>query len=510
MVGACLLFGFAVALQAAAQAVGRPNRATAPVSAVLRGDDRGINRGHGAVCSAGVRWQTVREIIRKVKNMSSTLIRNGTLITLNPAREVLQGDIYIQNGLIVELPSTRQTADQIIDAHGKLVLPGFVQIHVHLNQTLFRGMADDMDVVDWLRLRIWPLEQAHTPESVYASARLSIADLIRGGTTTAMTMESLNFTEAAFQAADEMGFRATIGNAMMDRWEVGTEMIGESTEIALTKSLDLLDRFDKTGRGRLRFAFCPRGTRNATDDLWKEIARIAREREVLIHTHAAENQAQTERLAEYGGHEVHYLDSLGILGPNLVIAHGIWLTAEEHDLLAMHGCTVAHCPSANFKLASGIAPVPEMIEKGINVAIGADGAPCNNNLDAFMEMRLTALVHKPRCGAHCMPAASVLEMMTLNGAKAVGLAGEIGSLEVGKRADIILLKRDVLHAWPSFAADPISQVVYEHKAQDVDTVLIDGQLLLQDGQFTKWDPQDILHGSQEELRKLLERTPGLR
>jgi 5-methylthioadenosine/S-adenosylhomocysteine deaminase len=324
---------------------------------------------------------------RKVNYLSSILIRNGTLITMNPSRLVLTGDIYIENGRIIELPSTRKTADQIIDAYGKLVLPGFVQVHVHLNQTLFRGMADDMDVVDWLRLRIWPLERAHTPGSVYASARLSIAEMIRGGTTTAMTMESLNFTEAAFQAADEMGFRAIIGNAMMDRWEEGTEMIGESAEIALSKSLELLDRFDKTKGGRLHYAFCPRGTRNTTDDLWKEVARIARERKVLIHTHAAENQAQTERLAKFGGHEVEYLNSLGLLGPNLVIAHGIWLTDIEHDLLAANGCTVAHCPSANFKLASGIAPVPEMLEKGINVALGADGAPCNNNLDAFMEMR---------------------------------------------------------------------------------------------------------------------------
>lgn len=441
--------------------------------------------------------------------MSSILIRNGTLITMNPSRLVLKGDIYIDNGRIIELPSTRKTADQIIDAHGKLVLPGFVQVHVHLNQTLLRGLADDMDVVDWLRLRIWPLEQAHTPSSVYASARLSIAEMIRGGTTTAMTMESLNFTEAAFQAADEMGFRAVIGNAMMDRWEEGTEMIGESTEIALSKSLDLLDRFDKTKDGRLRFAFCPRGTRNATDDLWKEVARIARERNVLIHTHAGENQAQTERLAKFGGHEVEFLNSLGILESNLVIAHGIWLTDKEHDLLAASGTTVAHCPSANFKLASGIAPVPEMLAKGINVAIGADGAPCNNNLDAFMEMRLAALIHKPRCGPRSMPATKVLEMMTINGAKAVGLADEIGSLEVGKRADIIILTRDVLHAWPSFAADPVSQIVYEHKAQDVDTVLIDGQLLLQNGQFTKWDAQDILKNSQEELKKLLERLPNL-
>jgi 5-methylthioadenosine/S-adenosylhomocysteine deaminase len=180
--------------------------------------------------------------------MSSTLICNGTIVTMNPAREVLVGDIYIEDGRIVEIPSARKSADRIINAQGKLVLPGFVQIHVHLNQTLFRGLADDMDVVDWLKTRIWPLEQAHNPDSLYASARLSIAELIRGGTTTAMTMETLNFTEAAFQAADEMGFRAVIGNAMMDRREIGTEMIGEETDLALSKSLRLLERFAQCHR----------------------------------------------------------------------------------------------------------------------------------------------------------------------------------------------------------------------------------------------------------------------
>lgn len=425
---------------------------------------------------------------------------------MNPGREILVGNVYIEDNRIAEIPSHRQTADQVIEASGKLVLPGFVQVHIHLNQTLFRCMADDMDVVDWLRLKIWPLEQAHTPESIYASARLSIAEMIRGGTTTALTIETTNYTEAAFRAAEEMGFRATIGNAMMDRWEVGTEMIGDDTATALAKSLELLEQFNGRGEGRIRYAFSPRGTRNATDELWKEVARLAMEKNVLIHTHAAENRYQTERLASFGGHEVHYLNNMGVLGRNLVIAHAIWLTSEEHSLLAEAGAHVAHCPSANLKLASGFAPVPEMLSKGINVTLGADGAPCNNNLDAFVEMRLAALIHKPRCGPEAMPAEKVLEMLTLGGAKAVGLEREIGSLEVGKRADIILLSREVLHAWPSLAADPVSQVVYEHQSRDVDTVLIDGKVLLHQGRFTAWDQAEILQDAQNELKKLLKRT----
>jgi cytosine/adenosine deaminase-related metal-dependent hydrolase len=442
--------------------------------------------------------------------MTSLLIRNGTIITMNPARQVLAGDIYIEDGRIVEIPAVQKTADRVIDARDRLVLPGFVQVHVHLNQSLFRGMADDMDVVDWLRLRIWPLEQAHNPESVYAAARLSIAEMVRGGTTTAVSLETLRHTEAAFEAADEMGFRAVIGNAMMDRWEVGTEMVGEDADTALRRSLDLLDRYHGQGGGRLHFAFCPRGTRNATDSLWRQVVELARQRGVRIHTHAAENREQTERLAGFGGSEVQYLADMGAVGPNLVVAHAIWLTPEEHDLLSRAGAHVAHCPSANFKLASGVAPVPEMMAKGINVALGADGAPCNNNMDAFVEMRLAALIHKPRRGPTSMPALKVLEMLTVNGARAAGLESEVGSLEPGKRADIMLINRRKLRAWPSLAADPVSQVVYEHQSSDVDTVIIDGQVLLEGGRFTRWNEDEILDEAQNSLRDLLQRVPGLK
>ena len=438
--------------------------------------------------------------------MSTLLIRNGTLLTMNPARDVLQGDILIRDGVIAEIPSTSRQADSILDASGMLVLPGFVQVHVHLNQTLFRGQADDMDVVDWLRLRIWPLERAHNYASVYASARLSIAEMIRGGTTTAFTMETLNHTEAAFEAADQMGFRATIGNAIMDRWEVGTEMIGEDTQTALQKSLALYKRYHGSAAGRLGYGFCPRGTRNATDELWREVAHLAEERDIRIHSHAAENKEQTERLAQFGGREIHYLNRMGAVGANLVLAHCVWLTREEQTLLAQNGAHVAHCPSANFKLASGIAPVPEMMQAGINVALGADGAPCNNNLDAFTEMRLAALIHKPRLGPKCMPAETVLEMATLGGARAMGLDAHIGSLETGKKADITLIRRREPHVWPQVGTDPFAEVVYEHHAADVDTVLIDGHVVLQAGQFTRCDVEEILHSAQTELAALLSRV----
>ncbi len=443
--------------------------------------------------------------------MTSILIRNGLVVTMNRGREILASDLYIEDGHIAEIPATHTTADEVIDARDMLVVPGLIQIHVHLCQALFRGLADDMNVVDWLRLRIWPLEQAHDARSISASARLAIAEMVRGGTTTALTIETVKHTEEAFRVASEMGVRATIGKAMMDRWEVGTEMIGEETDASMAESLDLLEAFHGSAGGRLRYAFSPRGTRNSTDELWRRVSVEARKREVLVHTHAAENREQTERLAAHGGREIHYLDSVGAVGPNLVIAHGVWLTPEEMALLARGHSTVAHCPSANLKLASGIAMVPEMLEQGINVAIGADGAPCNNNLDAFVEMRHAALIHKPRWGPRAMPAETVFEMMTLGGARALGLENEIGSLEVGKRADVTLVRRRNLHAWPAAHTDPIAQLVYEHQSSDVDTVLVDGEILLRNGLPVRWNEEEILAEADTEIRKVLQRaqlSPG--
>jgi len=441
-----------------------------------------------------------------MKTAPSILIRNGLLITMNADRQILDGSVYIEDGRILEVPSARTKADAVIDATDCLVVPGFVQTHVHLCQTLFRGMADDVDVIDWLRLRIWPLEQAHDEQSIYDSARLGIAELIRGGTTCALTMETVRHTEEAFRAVLETGFRAIGGKAMMDRWEPGTEMVGEETKASLEASLALLEEFHGEGDGRLQVAFCPRGSRNCTEGLWADIVALAAEHDTLIHTHAAENEAQTERLAIDSATDIEYLHGLGATGPRLVAAHCIWVTDAEIAILAESGTRVAHCPSCNTKLASGLAPVPEFLERGVVVGLGADGAPCNNNLDMFQEMRLASLVHKPRSGPRSMPAMSVLEMATLGGARALGLEDELGSLEPGKRADVIVIRRDGLHAQPQAGVDPIAQIVYEHRASDVDSVIIDGRVLVRGGEFTELDPMEICARANDSAKRVLSRA----
>jgi len=215
---------------------------------------------------------------------------------------------------------------------------------------------------------------------------------------------------------------------------------------------------------------------------------------------------ETERLAIDSTTDIEYLHRLGATGPRLVAAHCIWVTEPEIEILAETGTKVAHCPSCNMKLASGFAPVPEFLERGIVVGLGADGAPCNNNLDMFQEMRLASLMHKPRIGPRGMPAMSVLEMATLGGARAVGLEDEIGSLEPGKRADLIVIRRDGLHAQPHAGVDPIAQVVYEHRASDVDSVIIDGKVLVRGGEFTEFDPMEIRARANDSVERVLARA----
>jgi 5-methylthioadenosine/S-adenosylhomocysteine deaminase len=431
------------------------------------------------------------------------VIRNGIFVTMGPAG-VVRGDLAIIAGRIADLGRVEERGRHEIDAQNAVVLPGLVQAHVHLCQTLFRGISDDCDVVDWLFNWIWPLEQQHDAASMRASCRLGVAELLLSGTTSILSIETVHHTDVAFEAASELGIRATIGKALMDRREVGTEMFGESTEAALTDLEQLISTWHGAAEGRLRVAVSPRGPRNATPELWRRGVAIAAEHGLVLHTHVNENRAQAERVALSGeGRDVYALDSWGALGPSLVMAHCVWPDEGELDLMQEKRPHVCHCPSANLKLASGIAPIPEYLKRGINVALGSDGAACNNNLDAFQEMRLAALIQKPLHGPTAMPAATVLELATLGGARALGLETEIGSLEVGKKADLLIMRPTRAHNSPS--GDYASSIVYASSAADVRTVLVDGAVVVRDGALVHGDEQDIVADSERQKELILDR-----
>ena len=421
----------------------------------------------------------------------SILIKGGTIITLNSKDEIVTGDLLVREGRLVSIGETIETADEVIDARGCAVLPGFVQTHIHLCQTLFRGAADDLPLIDWLKQRVWPMEAAHMPASVRASARLGIAELIKGGTTCALTMETVNHTAEVFRAVAETGFRAIIGKCMMDGGDDVPPALFEKTDDSVRESLALLEEWHGHADGRIRACFAPRFAVSCTRELLAEVARLSREHGVLVHTHASENRAEIEMVERATGmRNIEYLASLGLAAPHIALAHCIHVNELELDILAQTGTHVLHCPSSNLKLGSGIAPVVEMLARGISVSLGADGAACNNRLDMFTEMRTAALLQKVSHGADALPARRVLRMATVDGARALGLAQEIGTLEQGKRADLIVVALERLHQTPR--PDIVSTLVYAAQATDVRTVLIDGRVVMRERELSTVSEREVI------------------
>ena len=430
-----------------------------------------------------------------------TLFQNCTVITCDENDQILHGGLLIDGDRIVgvgppeALAATAGPNLVVEDLAGRWLMPGLVQTHIHLVQTLFRGLADDLALLDWLAQRIWPLERAHDLDSVYWSARLGLSELLLGGTTAVLDMGTVDHTDAVFEAAREAGLRAHIGKAMMDLENPAG--LSESTEQSLRSSMDLRDRWH--GQGHLRYAFAPRFVPSCTEALLRETAAEARRTGCLLHTHASENLDEVALVRQMHGTEnVLYLDQVGFSGPDVVLAHCVHLNDSEVASLAARGTVVAHCPSSNLKLASGIADIPRLLERGVHCTIGADGAPCNNRLDAFTEMRLAALLQKPRHGPRAMPARTALRMATVEGARALGV--HAGVLAAGRRADLIELDPDVLSGWGG--GDPISAIVYALGPSAVRRVWVGGALRVADGAVVGWDGGETVRGCRQALARV--------
>jgi len=437
--------------------------------------------------------------------MSSLLIKNGTLLTIDAADSIVQGELLIVNGRIAAIGGTGHAADEVIDASDAVVIPGFVQTHIHLCQTIFRGAADDLALIDWLKRRVWPMEAAHSASSITASARLGIAELIKGGTTCSLTMETVNHTSDVFRVVEATGFRATVGKCMMDKGDEVPEALHEQANDSIAQSLELLDSWHGKANGRINYCFAPRFAVSCTKELLQTVSKLAIERNVMVHTHASENLTECEMVKrDTGLTNVAYLHSLGLTGKHVALAHCVHLDESEMATLAATRTNVVHCPSSNMKLGSGVARVAEMLERGISVSLGADGAACNNRLDMFTEMRSAALLQKVINGPSVLNARRVLRMATIDGATAMGKAQEIGSLEIGKRADIAVVALDRLHSTPR--SDVVSSLVYSAQPGDVKAVLIDGEFVLADGKLTTIDEKETIEVANQEFKLLVERA----
>jgi cytosine/adenosine deaminase-related metal-dependent hydrolase len=426
---------------------------------------------------------------------------------MNDAFDAFEGDVLVEGGRITAVGRSLVApgGSKIIDAAGDYLLPGFVQTHIHLCQTLFRGYADDRSLLEWLRTRIWPMEAAHTPASLKASVALAADELLRGGTTTVLTMETVHDTDAVFEALAPLGIRAVVGKCMMDADAEVPRRLLEQTQASIDESVALARRWHGQANGRLRAAFAPRFAVSCSRELLEAVAVLSREHGLLVHSHASENRSEIELVrARTGLGNIRYLAEVGLADRHVCLAHCVWVDGEEQRLIAERRVQVLHCPGSNLKLGSGIAPIAELRRLGAGVSLGADGAACNNSLDMFQEMRLAATLQAVRAGPGALPAREVVAMATRGGAAALGLEAEIGTMETGKRADLILIRRGQPHQVPD--PDPYGTLVYATRGTDVRTVLVDGEILIDNGRAVRWESAEIVHAGRAEAQALAARA----
>ena len=428
------------------------------------------------------------------------LLRGGTVVTMDARRSIVRGDVLIDGDRISAIGRVRARSAKVIDCEGRAILPGLVQAHVHLCQVLFRNHADGLELLDWLSQRIWPYEAAHDARSLGFSARLGIAELLLGGTTSILDMATVRHTEAVLEAARESGIRYTGGKCLMD---AASGPLHEDTAPALEETVRLGSKWHGREEGRIRWALCPRFVLSCSEKMLHEVRLLSEKHGWLVHTHASENRAEVEQVRKQTGRDnVEYFDDLGLCGPRTVLAHCVHVTESETRILAATRTSAVHCPGANLKLASGHAPVPRLLAEGVNVALVGDGAPCNNTLDAFHEMRLAATLHLPQFGPRAMPASEVLAMATVRGARALGLEGEIGSIEAGKKADLAIVDLAGAHCQPA-GPDPHATIVYCARAGDVTDVFVDGRQLVRGRKLLTLDARNLAASAPGEARRVL-------
>jgi len=424
---------------------------------------------------------------------SELLIRGGTVVPMERDRSWFDGDVLVRDGRIARVvprgtdPTTAQT---VLDASGAVVLPGFIQCHVHVVQSLLRHQADGLTLLDWLQRRTLPYEAALDGDGVAAAAALGIAELLAGGTTTVLDFGTTHDHHRVFETAEQMGIRMISGRTHMD--------VGESTPAALIEDADtsLADAesigcmWHGAGNGRLRYAVAPRFALSCSRPLLQGCAGLARRHGWLLHSHASENLDEIAAVrAATGSSNIAYLDAVGLTGRDVVLAHGVHLEPAEVRILAETGTRICHCPGANLKLGSGIADVPMLRSRGVCVGLGADGPPCNNRLSAFHEMSLAATIHGLRSGPTALGAWDALAMATREGARALHLDEVVGTITPGKAADISVVSLD---GWSMIPGDdPAARIVHGGTAADVRHVLVDGHPVVVDGRLTTVDPLQL-------------------
>jgi len=419
-----------------------------------------------------------------------TVIEPRWVVPVEPANTVLAAHAVVIEGdrILAALPvadaATRYPDAPRIPLPDHALIPGLVNLHTHAAMTLMRGMADDRALMDWLQNHIWAVEaRLVSDEFVYDGTLLACAEMLRGGITCFNDMYF--FPEATARAALRTGMRAVLGIIAIEF----RSAYASDAQDYLAKGMALRDTL--RDEPLLSFCLAPHAPFTVSDATFAQIATYAGELELPVHIHIHETaQEIADSLAQHGVRPLARLEKAGLLGPGLIAVHSVHLDQREIELFARHGCSVAHCPSSNLKLASGIAPIDKLLQAGVNIGLGTDGAASNNRLDLFAEMRLAALLAKGSTGdATAMPVHKALECATLGGARALGLQEKIGSIVPGKLADLVAVNLSASELAPCY--DPVSHLVYAAGREHVSDVWINGERRLADGELVNLDESAI-------------------
>lgn len=446
--------------------------------------------------------------------MGTILIENGSVVALDDLQRVhREGYVFIEEDHIVTVgsgpaPASYQNADICIDASLMAVMPGMVNAHTHLFQTFIRGLADDKPLLDWLKSAIWPVAQAMTEEDAYVAALLGLVENIRGGATSVIDHQYIHTEsgndDGVCRAAEETGVRFMLARGWADIDYHPALM--ETPDRIISETTRLYKKWHNTGNGRIRVEFAPLIPWGCSDDTMLATYDLSKAWGTGTHIHVAETQDEVRiNLESRGLHHIEWLSELGVLGPDTQLVHSVWLQVNEIDLIARNKAVVVHCPVSNMYLASGVAQVPEMHRRGIQIALASDGPGSNNNQDMLEVLKTTALLHKvTSLDAMALIPEDVLWMACRGGAAAFGLPDQIGSLEPGKKADIILVDLDTPLAMPVHRVP--SALVYNTSARDVDTVIVDGNILMQHKEILVLDEKSLLARARKTCADLLNRA----
>jgi 5-methylthioadenosine/S-adenosylhomocysteine deaminase len=417
------------------------------------------------------------------------LVVNGTLLTLDANRtEIVDGAVAINRDTIAAVGSMNEFSDwrasRVIDAHGGIVMPGLINTHTHAAMTCFRGLADDLQLMSWLNDHIFPAEAKLDDQKVYQGTRLACAEMIMSGTTCFCDMYL--FEDAVARAASQSGMRAVVGEVLYD--------FDSPNYGPIEKGFEYTRRLIDTWRQDplITIAVEPHSTYLCAPELLKKAFKLTQSFDLPLVIHLAESKSEVEQIKQrYGRTPVEHLAHLGLLAPNVVACHCVELTENDIHLLQRFDVKVAHNAESNMKLASGVAPIPELLNKGICVGLGTDGCASNNNLDLFLEMDTVAKLHKARTlDPTAMKASTVLEMATIQGARALGLEELTGSLEAGKKADLIVIDTNKPHLTPMYNA--VSHLVYAAMGSDVCVSIINGRVVMENRELKTMDLNAVM------------------